>query len=77
MSKCGAEVLLTYRSRKEQAESVVGKIEAGGGKAQARALDVTDPVDIKGFSDEVSQTFPPITLRAPMVVSPPSIVAWA
>lgn len=56
LSKCGAEVLLTYRSRKEQAESVVGKIEAGGGKAQARALDVTDPVAIKGFGDEVSQT---------------------
>ncbi len=54
LAKDGYQVMLTYVSRPEQAESVVGEIGALGGKAKAFALNVGDAGAIAAFfKDEV------------------------
>ncbi len=54
LAKDGFQVMLTYVSRPEQAERVVGEIEALGGRAMAFALNVGDSEAIAAFfKDEV------------------------
>lgn len=45
----GNEVVLTYNSKKADAESVVKQIEQTGRKAAALALDVSDSKSFDGF----------------------------
>ncbi|WP_026792290.1 SDR family NAD(P)-dependent oxidoreductase [Pleomorphomonas oryzae] len=51
----GSGVILTYNSNQRAAETVVGAIEAKGGKAVALQLDVGDSATFPAFADAVRQ----------------------
>lgn len=52
----GLAVYLTYVSRPEEAEKVVSEIEAGGGKARAFQVDVSDREAVAAFfKDEIQK----------------------
>jgi NAD(P)-dependent dehydrogenase (short-subunit alcohol dehydrogenase family) len=51
----GNDVIITYQSQKEAADAVVAEIEAGGQKAAALHLDVSDFKTLDGFLKEVKQ----------------------
>jgi len=50
----GAGIILTYLSKEAEAQAVVKEIEAGGGKAVALKLDVSESEHFKDFAAEVS-----------------------
>lgn len=49
----GHDVVLTYRSRKEEADTVVSEIEKMGRKAAALQLDASDTSSFTGFAEQV------------------------
>ncbi len=51
LAKKGIDVILTYNSKKEEAEAVVAEIESNGRKAAALQLNV---VDVKSFDDFIA-----------------------
>jgi len=51
----GNDVILTYNSKKDEAEKVVAQIEHLGQKAVALALDVSDSASFDGFADSVKK----------------------
>lgn len=51
----GQDVIVTYHSKKAEAESVVKEIEAKGRKAAALQLDVSKTAAFDGFADAVKQ----------------------
>ena len=50
----GADVILTFRSRRDEADAVVAQIEQRGGRAVALALDVEDSAGFADFAGRVS-----------------------
>ena len=56
LGKAGATVMLGAR-RLERLEKTVEEIEAAGGTARARTLDVTDREDVKAFVDAAKNEF--------------------
>lgn len=54
LSKSGMDVILTYRSKKEEAAEVVAQIEKNGQKAIALPLDVADTKSFDSFIQQVS-----------------------
>jgi NAD(P)-dependent dehydrogenase (short-subunit alcohol dehydrogenase family) len=56
MAAQGVDVIITYHSKKAEAEAVVAEIVAKGRKAVALQLDVTDAHSFTGFANLVSQT---------------------
>ncbi|MDB6019732.1 MAG: family oxidoreductase, partial [Pedosphaera sp.] len=55
LAKNGADVILTYRQRKEEGEGVVAEIAKLGRKAALLQIDVGDLKQFDGFSKAVSQ----------------------
>lgn len=53
IARKGLDVILTYRTNKEEAEAVVQQIEAGGRKAAALQLDLSDMTGLDTFVEEV------------------------
>lgn len=53
LAKKGVHVILTYNSKKEEAEAVVAEIEKMGLKAQALQLDVSTTKGFDKFAEEV------------------------
>jgi len=51
----GNDVVLTYKSKKADAEEVVKQIEQNGRKAAALALDVSDSKSFEGFVDKLKE----------------------
>lgn len=51
----GRDVILTYNSKKDEAESVVAAIEKGGRKAVALQLDVSDSKSFSVFAQAVKE----------------------
>ena len=51
----GQDVILTYRSKKTEAEEVVAEIEKSGRKAVALPLDVADSKSFPAFADSVKE----------------------
>lgn len=51
LAAAGANVALTYRSRKDAADAVVGTVEAAGREALAMSVDHADPDAMKAFVD--------------------------
>ena len=51
----GNDVVLTYKSKKAEAEEVVKQIEQTGRKAAALALDVSDSKSFDGFVDKLKE----------------------
>jgi NAD(P)-dependent dehydrogenase (short-subunit alcohol dehydrogenase family) len=49
LARRGVGVILTYYSRRDEAQSVVGEIKAGGGEAMALRLDTGDIASFDGF----------------------------
>lgn len=56
IAKKGLDVILTYNSKKEEADAVVAEIEALGQKAAALQLNVSDAANFDPFFAEVSKT---------------------
>jgi NAD(P)-dependent dehydrogenase (short-subunit alcohol dehydrogenase family) len=55
LSKFGSGVIITYKSKKEEAEKVVSEIEVNGQKAAAMQLDVADIKSFDGFISKVKE----------------------
>ncbi len=53
----GASVTITYLKRKDEAESVLKKIEGSGGKAMIRQTDVTSKEDVDDMVKETIKKF--------------------
>ncbi|HTN41430.1 MAG TPA: SDR family oxidoreductase [Asticcacaulis sp.] len=53
IARKGNDVILTYQSRRDDAQAVVAEIEAMGRKAVALPLDVSDVKSFPGFADNV------------------------
>ncbi|MEM7549829.1 MAG: SDR family oxidoreductase [Bacteroidota bacterium] len=55
LAEYGSDVILTYRTKKEEAEQTVSEIESQGQKAVALELDVSDSKSFESFFEEVSE----------------------
>jgi NAD(P)-dependent dehydrogenase (short-subunit alcohol dehydrogenase family) len=55
LSENGTDVILTYRSRKEEADAVVNQIRENGRKALALPLEIADIGSYEAFMQELSQ----------------------
>jgi NAD(P)-dependent dehydrogenase (short-subunit alcohol dehydrogenase family) len=53
-ARTGTDVILTYRTGKEEAEAVVNEIENGGRKAVALQLNMSDLKSLDAFVKEVT-----------------------
>jgi len=60
LAEAGAAVAVNYRERAEDAEAVVARIEAGGGRAVAVAADVSQARAVKAVVDQVMDSLGPI-----------------
>lgn len=56
IARRGIDVIITYRSKKEEAAEVVASIEAAGQKAVALALNVANTKSFAGFVQELAVT---------------------
>ncbi|AXU96944.1 short-chain dehydrogenase [Erwinia persicina] len=63
LAEKGVDVILTYRSQKQAAESVVARIQALGGRAVALALDAGDSQGFSVFVTEVTHQLEKIWQR--------------
>ena len=52
----GAKVIINYRSKREEAESLADRIRAGGGTAVALEADIRDPLQVQEMIREASGT---------------------
>src|SRR5580700_3669799 len=57
LAKDGASVIVNYSSSSQQADAVVAKIKAAGGKAKAVRADVSKPADAKQLVDAAVSEF--------------------
>jgi len=53
LAACGVDIILTYRSRDEEAAAVVAEIERLGGHALALPLDVADSRGFPAFAEQL------------------------
>jgi NAD(P)-dependent dehydrogenase (short-subunit alcohol dehydrogenase family) len=53
IARRGGDLIITYRSGREQAQALVDEIQALGRRAVALPLDVTDVVSFPGFAERV------------------------
>ncbi len=56
LAQKGHDVIITYHSRKDEAEKVVAEVKAAGGKSAALQLDVSDSKSFAGFAATVAKT---------------------
>jgi NAD(P)-dependent dehydrogenase (short-subunit alcohol dehydrogenase family) len=56
LARSGADVILTYQSREDEARRAVAEVEALGGKAVALRLDLGDASSFPAFADAVRAT---------------------
>ena len=56
LARRGVDIIFTYRSNQNEAESLIGEIEATGQKAAAFRLDTGDVRSFDGFAAEVRRT---------------------
>lgn len=56
LAASGVDVIGTYRSRADEADTLVAQIEAGGGRAVMLPLDVGDSVTFDDFATSVANT---------------------
>ena len=61
LAEAGADVIVTYREKRDEAEAVVKQIEAMGRRAVALPLDVTDRNSVEALAKN-AKTFGPITI---------------
>jgi NAD(P)-dependent dehydrogenase (short-subunit alcohol dehydrogenase family) len=56
LARKGIDVILTYHTKREEAENVVREIESGGQKAMALPFDASNIRGLEGFMEEVLKT---------------------
>ena len=56
LAKAGVGVVLTYHSRKDQADAAVAEVEAAGSQAAALQLDTADTSGFAAFTEELTGT---------------------
>jgi NAD(P)-dependent dehydrogenase (short-subunit alcohol dehydrogenase family) len=56
LAEQGIDVALTYHSRRDEAASVVGAVQANGARAAALRLDTTDTSSFPDFAEELART---------------------
>src|SRR5882757_6151254 len=56
LAELGAAVAVNYRERANDAEAVVARIKAGGGRAMAVAADVSQAVAVTAMVEQVAKT---------------------
>jgi NAD(P)-dependent dehydrogenase (short-subunit alcohol dehydrogenase family) len=57
LAERGADIALTYHSRRDAAEETIDAVETAGGTAAAWALDLTDAQATAAFADAVCERF--------------------
>jgi 3-oxoacyl-[acyl-carrier protein] reductase len=57
LAQAGAAVVVNARSSRQEAESVVKEIEAGGGRALVHLVDITDEAAVNAMAEKVVATF--------------------
>ena len=62
LAEAGAAVAVNYRERADDADAVVGKIKAAGGRAVAVAADVSQSADVTRMVAQVGCDFGPIDI---------------
>ncbi|HEY0909950.1 MAG TPA: SDR family NAD(P)-dependent oxidoreductase, partial [Bradyrhizobium sp.] len=62
LAGAGAAVAVNYRERADDAEAVVAKIKAIGGRATAVAANVSQSADVAAMVDHVTQALGPIDI---------------
>src|SRR5271168_602952 len=62
LAEAGAAVAVNYRERADDAEAVVAKIAASGGRAIAVAADVSQGYDVAIMVDQVTKALGPIDI---------------
>ncbi len=62
LAEAGAAVAVNYRERAEDAEAVVARIEAAGGRAVAVAADVSQAAAVKAMVEQVAASLGPIDI---------------
>lgn len=55
LGRKGLDVILTYRSKKEEAEAVVNELQTAGRRAVALRLDLADPGGLDAFAQAVAE----------------------
>ncbi len=56
LAQKGHDVIITYHSKKDEAEKVVAEVQAAGRKGAALQLDVSDSKSFTGFAANVAKT---------------------
>ena len=62
LGQAGANVVVNYRSRKEDADETARQIEAAGGRAHVVAADISDEGEVARMIAEIERTFGPAEL---------------
>ncbi|QDT48407.1 3-oxoacyl-[acyl-carrier-protein] reductase FabG [Symmachiella dynata] len=62
LGQAGANVVVNYRSRKEDAEETARLVEAAGGQAQILAADVSDETAVDKMVSAIEERFGPVEL---------------
>jgi 3-oxoacyl-[acyl-carrier protein] reductase len=62
LAEAGAAVAVNYRERADDAEAVVARIEAAGGRAVAVAADVSQAAAVKAMVEQVAASLGPIDI---------------
>ena len=62
LAEAGAAVAVNYRERADDAEAVVARIAAGGGRAVAVAADVSQAAAVKAMIEQVAASLGPIDI---------------
>jgi NAD(P)-dependent dehydrogenase (short-subunit alcohol dehydrogenase family) len=57
LARAGSNVVLTYRSRRDEAEEVVAQIRALGREAEAVCVDLTDEAAVRACADQARERF--------------------
>src|SRR2546423_6831065 len=71
LAEAGASIVVNARGNRVEAESVVGEIEAAGGKALAHIGDVADAKAVPAMADGAVQQFARIGIPVNHAALPP------
>src|SRR5947207_9014629 len=62
LAEAGAAVAVNYRERAADAEAIVARIKAGGGRAIAVAADVSQAASVAGLVEKITSALGPIDI---------------
>lgn len=71
LAGCGADVVVNYRSSREQAEQVAADVRAAGVRGAAIQADVTNPDEVAALREQVERT-----LGSPQIVVTNAVIQY-